>query len=453
MVMFMLFICKQEEPETPIMAAYSYRGVEYEFVDTDKRYLDELKCPICLELVCDPLQTSCGHIFCGKCITETQTCPVDREQFTFHKDNYNDRRVCNFKVKCPNKRRGCQWQGDLGGATRHTDVNCDYQIVECDNKGCVVKMERRHLVHHKNNECPQRMTKCPHCSKEDTLHNLKERKTHYTICDDMPLPCPSGCGRRGLVRRNMAQHLSTECLEELVACTYVIAGCQEVVKRKDLQQHLQEKDQHIDTILTSYSSMSQLLRDLAYAAKCGSHNNTQASLLPIAFRPWHQSTPTCYPRAPCVIEMGGIREKMEKKAEWFSHPVYSHFGGYKMCLKVSMNGISKGGHAYLCILIYWMKGDNDVNLNWPFKGTIKVSLLNQLENGQHCTKMLWAPDDDTPEDCCSHVTGRERGQRTGWGYSHFISHQDLGYCGTEKHQFLKDDTLFFRVDSFETKLD
>ena len=94
-----------------------------------------------------------------------------------------------------------------------------------------------------------------------------------------------------------------------------------------------------------------------------------------------------------------------------------------------------------------------MNLKWSFKGTIKVSLLNQLEDGQHHTKVLWAPDDDTFEDCCGHVTGRERGRRTGWGYSHFISHQDLGYCGTEKHQCLKDDTLFFRVDHFETKLD
>ena len=89
------------------MAVYGYRGVEYEFVNTQTELLEELKCPICRELVCDPVQTSCGHLFCGICIKETKTCPVDCEQFTSHKDNYNDRRVCNLKVKCPNKRRGC----------------------------------------------------------------------------------------------------------------------------------------------------------------------------------------------------------------------------------------------------------------------------------------------------------------------------------------------------------
>ena len=103
-------------------AVYSYRGVRYLFVGAEKRFLEELKCPICLQLVSDPVQTSCGHLFCGECIEGTETCPLDRQAFTSHKDNYNDRRVRNFKVKCPNVGKfalilgRCQWQGDLGDA-------------------------------------------------------------------------------------------------------------------------------------------------------------------------------------------------------------------------------------------------------------------------------------------------------------------------------------------------
>ena len=44
-----------------------------------------------------------------------------------------------------------------------------------------------------------------------------------------------------------------------------------------------------------------------------------------------------------------------------------------------------------------MKGDNDNNLKWPFKGTIKVSLLNQLEDGQHCTDEIQSFDGDISE--------------------------------------------------------
>ena len=425
---------------TPVMAVYGYRGVEYEFVNTQTELLEELKCPICLELVYDPVQTSCGHLFCGKCIKETKICPLDRKKCTSHLDNYNDRRVCNLKVKCPNKGRDCQWQGDLGGAARHTEVDCKYQTVECNNEGCDVKVERRHLLDHMNYACPQRKYKCPHCGKEDTF--LEVTTTHFTTCDDMPLLCPSGCGSRGLVRRNMAQHLSTECPDELVACTYAIAGCEEIVKRKDLQQHVHDKDQHFGTILSSYVSMLQLVRGLVCAIKYNKRDILQASSLPLPFCNWLQNTPTCYPHPPWVIKMEGFQEKKLKESDkwWFSDPVYSHIGGYKMCLTVYANGEGSGKGTHVSVYISLMRGDDDDNLKWPFKGTIKVSLLNQLEDGQHHTSQLWLPD--IPKDTCSErVTGKERAAK-GCGHHQFISHQDLQTVG-KNCQYLKDNTLFF----------
>ena len=436
------------------MATYSYRGVEYHFVNTEKQFLDELKCSICLELVSDPVQTTCGHLFCGKCIVriENCTCPVDRKRFTFHTDTFNGRRVRSFKVICPNKESGCQWQGGLGDAEEHTDTDCAYQIVDCDHIDCDVKMERRHLADHMQTECPQRMQNCPFCNENDTHMNLKMTKTHITVCDDIPLPCPAGCEEHGLVRRNMAVHLSEDCPEELVPCTFAIAGCQQIVKRKDLSQHTRDKDEHFKAVMESYASLSLLVRDLAYAVKYGNHGNIHASLLPFPFRPWLHTTPTCYPRPPWVIKMEGFQEKMEKEDAWFSDPVYSHFGGYKMCLKVSPKGLSGTKDTHVSVLIYWMRGDNDINLKWPFKGTIKVSLLNQLEDEQHLTRLLWSPNEDISDDCCGRVTGSDRA-RTGWGYTQFISHQDLDYCSSKKCHFLKDDMLFFRVDCFEPKLD
>ena len=213
---------------------------------------------------------------------------------------------------------------------------------------------------------------------------------------------------------------------------------------------MHDKDQHIDTILSSYVSQSLFVRDLVYAIKCNKHENLQASSLPLPFCNWLQTTPTSCPRPPCVIKMEGFQEKKKRNEEWYSDPVHSHFGGYKMCVKVHANGEGHAKGTHVSVFIYMMRGDNDDNLKWTFKGTIKVSLLNQLEDGQHHTREPWAPGDNIPERTSGRVTGKERAAR-GWGHADFISHQDLQTV-SENCQYLKDNTLFFRVDCFEPKL-
>ena len=147
-----------------------------------------------------------------------------------------------------------------------------------------------------------------------------------------------------------------------------------------------------------------------------------------------------------MIKLEGFREGDERL--WpKSCPFYSHLGGYKACLKVIANGISIGKGTHVSAFFYLMRGDNDDNLKWPFKGTIKVSLLNKLEDGQHRTRVMWSPDAVSPENTSGRVT---KGAMSdfGQGQHQFISHQNLCVC-TKNQQFLKDGALFFRVDCFE----
>ena len=144
-----------------------------------------------------------------------------------------------------------------------------------------------------------------------------------------------------------------------------------------------------------------------------------------------------------------FQEKKETNEAWFSDPVYSHFGGYKVCLRVDANGCLGAEDTHVSVFIYLMQGNNGDNLKWHFKGTIKVSLLNQLEDGQHHTRQLSSPYSDIPESSSGRVTEGERSE--GWGNAEFVSHEDLD--NDTNKQFLKDDMLFFRVDSIETYLD
>ena len=118
------------------------------------------------------------------------------------------------------------------------------------------------------------------------------------------------------------------------------------------------------------------------------------------------------------------------------------------------NGEDKGEDKQgprVSVYMFLMTGDNDDNLKWPFKGTVEVSLLNQLEDGQHLTRQLWSATDDTPEQIGTRVVAGEKS--SGWGFRKFIAHSDLGYHDDKNRQFLKDDTLFFRVECFEPELD
>ena len=425
----------------------SYKGTEYSFVSKDPAQIEDLKCPICLELVYEPVLTSCGHLFCQRCVSDQPKCPTCRDELQCMRNQRDERKVKCLKVKCPNWEKGCEWQGDLGDTTQHTGTKCQMETNPCPT-GCKEKILKGYLKKHAET-CPQRAYKCPHCWFEDIFVNVTT--AHFTVCEEFPLGCVAGC-HSFHSRGKMAIHLTT-CAEELVPCKYASIGCDEVIRRKDLQTHLRDKkDYHLEKSMDAVVQHNMLLVEVLTTGR----DKCDTSHLHLPFYPWLQNTPTCYPRPPWVIKMEGFWKKKEKNEVWFSDPVHSHFGGYKMCLKVYANGAGgskgpkgNGKGTHVSVYIYLMGGDNDDNLKWPFKGTIKVSLLNQLEDGQHHTKEPWPPD--VREDKSGRVTEGERAQ-AGWGIPQFIPLQDLSYNGDKNCQYLKDDTLFFRVECFEPKL-
>ena len=67
----------------------------------------------------------------------------------------------------------------------------------------------------------------------------------FTVCKEFCLNCPAKCGQLQS-RKKMAEHL-TVCTEELISCKYASIGCDEVIKRIDLQTHLwNKKDYHLE---------------------------------------------------------------------------------------------------------------------------------------------------------------------------------------------------------------
>ena len=150
---------------------------------------------------------------------------------------------------------------------------------------------------------------------------------------------------------------------------------------------------------------------------------------------------TTIPLGPPVLTMTGLQQHKKDVDIWYSPPVYTHHQGYSICLRVDANGYGSGRGTHVSVHVYFMKGEFDDSLKWPFRGVISFRLLNQLKGVDH--KTLSAIYDDKIEDkFCSRVTERERSEY-GMGQSNFILHTEL------EPKYLRNDTFLFQVHKVE----
>ena len=128
--------------------------------------------------------------------------------------------------------------------------------------------------------------------------------------------------------------------------------------------------------------------------------------------------------------------------QWYSTAFYTSVGGYKMSLRVDANGDRDGKGTHVSYYVSLMSGEYDDTLEWPFKGEVTVELLNQLEDKNHKKNPIQF-DESTPLESSQRVVEKQYG--LGWGRPKFISHSELSLNSSLNCQYLKDDTLYFRV--------
>ena len=103
--------------------------------------------------------------------------------------------------------------------------------------------------------------------------------------------------------------------------------------------------------------------------------------------------------------------------------------------KVHANGNDDGKGTHVSVFVYILEGRNDSKLKWPFIGSVKIELLNQLEDGNH--HILTVPYKVEHNALV--------GDNRNWDYPQFIPHSKLDHNPSNNTQYLKDDTLYFRV--------
>ena len=87
-----------------------------------------------------------------------------------------------------------------------------------------------------------------------------------------------------------------------------------------------------------------------------------------------------------------------------------------------------------------LHGQSDTSVQSPFSTSSGMMIIN-VET-INCTTDE-ADEGDEADEYNSRVLRDERGG--GWGYPRFILHDQLGLEEDEECQYLKDDSLYFRV--------
>ena len=423
------------------MASLPATEGEYDFVEKPS---EDFYCPVTLELNREPLLTACcGNHLSQEAVTrlQGQPCPVCKESnLNTMPDKYFKRRVNEFKVRCPNKRLGCEWVGELGSLDRHLSQNsvqgkCRFVTVACPYS-CGDSFLQCQLQGHKAKKCPNRPFTCLYCDHKATYITVTNK--HWPICKRYPLKCPNKCGENAIERQHFPKHLEESCPLQVIKCEFSYAGCEVECQRQHMQTHLEENVKvHLNKVSHTLHCKAQQQQSII--------DQQQKQIVALMSALTRVALDVQKPLAPVFVPPPDIVitdfEKHEKASDkWYSPPFYSHIGGYKMCLCVIANGTGSAKATHVSVYFYLLRGEYDDQLKWPFRGAITMQLLNQSRDEGHWEKNVTF-DDTVPDNITGRVVRKERAT-SGRGYFKFIAHTELN---TENKEYLKNDCLKFQI--------
>jgi len=240
-------------------------GYEYDFVVPPS---DNVVCKICQHPSREPhLSGCCGHTFCKSCLESVKkaatvisdACPVCRnEEFTTFPNKQVDRTIRSLHVFCSNKKKGCEWQGEVNDIVDHLkkSTGCQFEDIICSS-GCGITLQRRYLDNHIQNECVCRKVDCQYCHITGE-HQFIEGK-HKEQCPKLPIACPNKCEVGSVPRDDVEEHMKM-CPLGLIQCEYHTLGCEVKMVRKDQKKHNKEKiEDHLSFTISHLPSTLQKL--------------------------------------------------------------------------------------------------------------------------------------------------------------------------------------------------
>ena len=329
-------------------------------------------------------------------------------------------------MKCTNIERNCQWEGTVGTLEAHV-TTCKFTLIPCpkeckDYNGKITLLMRKVLNKHLRKYCRNRDHKCEYCGEKGTYAYITQ--VHDEICLLKILPCPNEC-TKSMPRQDIMNHVETECELTVVACKYKNIGCKRKLRRGDMAAHEQDDSLHfskaLNTVVKLQDSNTQLQDFMTKLQVSNTELREKVSKLESAAN------------TTITFKLTKFQEILDSDKEFTSPFFYTSPGGYRMTIEVHANGIDDSEGTHVSIYVSILEGEYDTELSWPFVGKVTFTLLNQLEDNNHRTMIS--------------IFDLERNARVedSWGFQQFTPHSKLAHDPVKNTQYLKNDTLYFRV--------
>ena len=249
---------------------------EWQFVEPPS---EDFFCSLCKKLLKKPLLSECcGTHLCKPCavpliisvqtvtteIMDISQCPnCFKKKVKMMPNKSKGKVILGIRIYCPLNGRGCSWTGEIREKEKHLQIDCPYKSLECINE-CGESVLRCEASEHLDNLCPRRSAVCQHCGEIGEFDNISN--DHLLKCPEYRIVCPNDCGKK-FKQVKFDEHMD-KCPEFEIPCDFRFAGCNILLKRKCMPQHLLEKlEHHLElqskTIHSSLEKSRQLFHDHA----------------------------------------------------------------------------------------------------------------------------------------------------------------------------------------------
>ncbi|XP_072115345.1 TNF receptor-associated factor 2-like [Mobula birostris] len=413
--------------------------------NTSQGYDRKYYCGACGLLMRDPVQTECGHRFCEMChktvLKELMMCPSclrDKEIVesfslaTFEKcfkDRAIAKEILNLEVSCLNQ--GCTWTGPLREREAEHKMTCEQGLRRCPFSvvGCKQLIPGQKIDEHMQNSVPHHLN----CVLQSIQGFRKESGES-----------PSLEGMFGN-RKEMALQPSQLLKQK--------------TQGKDAQEDLKVKLQTFENIVTVLNrEVGHTINTVEKQEKLIMEQDTVIAQLKNKIRQNEKSIclkdvvianlqmrlevleNTSYD-GTLVWEISDLSQKMQEAIDGrtpsiLSPPFFTAHCGYKLCLRMYLNGDGLGANTHLSLFLVIMKGKYDPILEWPFSKKVTFKLLTQQDRSLQMVS-AFKPDVSSPS-----FQRPTQIMNVASGCPQFLP---LAHLRSNWHSYVSDDTMFVKA--------